>query len=82
LRAAGTGGVANAELIGVEEHGVAVGEIQLLLLALQPAGPLLYACNEAFADCGSEQLVLFFSDLYLVQMRVLDLVLGVFVLVL
>jgi hypothetical protein len=82
LGSAGAGGVANAKLVGVEEHGVAVGEVELLLLALQPAGPLLYARHEALADGGGEQLVLLLGDLDLVVVRVLDFVLGVLVLVL
>jgi hypothetical protein len=66
----------------VEEHRVAIREIQLLLLALQPVRPLLYACDESFANGGSEQLVLFFGDLNLVVVVVLDFVLGVLVLAL
>ena len=76
------GGVANVELVGVEEHRIAVRKIQLFFLALQPVCPLLYACDQPFANGGSEQLVLFFGDLNLVVVIVLDLVLGVFVLVL
>jgi hypothetical protein len=66
----------------MQKHGVAVGKVQLLLLALQPACPLLYACNEALAYGGREQLVFFLGDLDLVEMRVLDFVLGILVLVL
>jgi hypothetical protein len=82
LGAAGACWVANAKLIGMEEHGIAVGEVQLLLLAPQSACPLLYARNEALADGGGEQLVLLFGDLDLVVVRVFDFVLGVLVLVL
>lgn len=54
----------------------------MLLLSLQSVCPLLYACDESFADGGSEQLVLFFGDLDFVVVRVFDLVLRVLVLVL
>jgi hypothetical protein len=66
----------------MEEHGVAVGEVQLLLFALESAGALLYARNEALADRGSKQLVLLLGDLDLVVVRVLNLVLRVLVLIL
>jgi len=47
----------------MEEHRVAVRQIQLLLLSLQPVRSLLYACDQSFADGGGEQLVFFFGDL-------------------
>jgi hypothetical protein len=82
LGTAGAGGVPDAELVGVEEHGVAVREVQLLLFALEPGRPRLYACHEALAHRGCEQLVLLFGDLDLVKVRVLDFVLRRLVLVL
>jgi hypothetical protein len=66
----------------VEQHGIAIRQVQLLLLTSEPAGALLHARNEAFADSGGEQLVLFFGDPDLVKVGVLELVLGVLVLVL
>jgi hypothetical protein len=66
----------------MKKHGIAVGQIQLLLLALQSACPLLYACDESLADGRTEQLVLFVGDSDFVVVGILDLVLQVFVLVL
>jgi hypothetical protein len=71
-----------AKLIGVEKHCVAVGQVQLFLLPLQSVCPLLYACDEAFADGSSEQLVLFFGDADFVVVGIFDLVFRVFMLVL
>ena len=82
LRSAGTGRVADAELVGVKEHGIAIRQVQLLLLPLQTTCSLLYARNESLANGGSEQLVLFLRNVDFVIVRVLDLVLGILVLVL
>ena len=59
----------------MEEHGVAVGEVELLFLSSEPVCALLDARGESFADRASEQLVFFFGDLDFVQVRILDLVL-------
>lgn len=53
----------------------------MLLLALQAHGACLYGGHEALADGCSEQLVLLVGDVHLVEVGVLDLVLGVLVLV-
>lgn len=82
LRPAGTLGVTNAELVGVQQHGVAIRKVQLLFLALQTHGARLDCGHEAFADGGGEQFVLLFGDVHFIEVGILDLILGVLVLVL
>ena len=66
----------------MEDHGIAVSEIKLLLFPLQSVCSLLYACDKTFADGRGQQLVLFLGDLDFVVVRVFDFVLRVLVFVL
>lgn len=82
LWAAWASRMADAELVGMQEHSIAVRDIELLLLTPQPVRALLYAGLQTFAHGVCEGFVFLFGDLDFVVVRVLDVVLAVLVLVL
>lgn len=72
----------DAELVGVQKHGVAIRDIELLLLTLQSVRALLNAGLETFANGLCESFVFLLGDLDFVVVGILDVVLAVLVLVL
>ena len=63
--------VVDAELVRVEQERVAVGEVELLLVAQQPRPFLGEGLDEPFPDRACEDAVFFLRQQHLVPVRLL-----------